>query len=196
MIMKTYFRHSNFKTNTMKKTLIGSLVGALIMFIWSFLAWMILPIHANTFAYTPAQDAILKVMADNNLETGTYGMPSAATREEQMKIMETSKGKQGAMIYYTKENPGMGGGQYAGGIIFNFIMVFAACMLLAGSMGGTFFSRWWIVMMVAVVIIFGVHMMQWNWMNHTWDYTRDFILDTAIGWGLNGLWLAWWFGRK
>ena len=48
----------------MKKILIGSLVGTLIMFIWSFLAWMILPIHANTYMYTPAQDNILKVLQD------------------------------------------------------------------------------------------------------------------------------------
>jgi len=180
----------------MKKILIGSVVGALIMFIWSFLAWMVLPIHANTYTYTDKQDAIMKVLADNNLETGTYGMPSAPTKEEQMKIMESNVGKPGAALFYTKADPGMGGSMYAGGIIFNFIMVFAACILLINNMGGTFFSRWWMVMMIAVVIIFGVYMMQWNWMGNSWAYTRDFVLDCACGWAINGLWLAWWFGRK
>ena len=180
----------------MKKILIGSIVGALIMFIWSFLAWMILPIHANTYKYTDKQEAILKALADNNLETGIYGMPSAPTKEEQMKIMENNKGKPGAALFYTKEDPGMGGSQYIFGILFNFILVFAACMLLAANMGGTFFSRWWMVMMVAVVVIFQTYMMQWNWMGNGWGYTKDFVLDTALGWAINGLWLSWWFGRK
>ena len=180
----------------MKKIIIGSVVGAIIMFIWSFLAWMILPIHANTYAYTPAQDAILKVLADNNLETGTYGMPSAATKEESMKVHESNVGKSGAAIFYIKEEPPMGASMYIGGIIFDFIMVFAACMLLMNSMTGSFFSRWWMVMMVAVILIFGEHLMNWNWMGHSWNYTRDFVLDCACGWAINGLWLAWWFGRK
>jgi len=180
----------------MKKILIGSLVGAIIMFIWSFLAWMILPVHENTYKYTDKQDAILQVLAESNLESGMYGMPSAPTKEEQMKIMEENKGKPGAAIQYLKEDPGMGANQYIFGLLFNFIMVFAASMLLVNNMNGSFFSRWWMVMMFAVVIIFGIYLMQWNWMGHTWDYTRDFILDTACGWGINGLWLAWWFGRK
>jgi hypothetical protein len=180
----------------MKKIFIGSLVGAIIMFVWSFLAWAVLPIHANTYTYTSGQDAILKVMADNNLESGTYGMPSAPTKEEAMKVHASNVGKAGAQIFYLKEIPAMGAGMHIGGIIFNFIMVFAACVLLVNNMGGSYFSRWWMVMMMAVVTIFGVYMMEWNWMGYSWNYTRDFILDTAIGWGINGLWLAWYLGRK
>ena len=182
----------------MKKIIIGSLVGALIMFVWSFLAWMILPIHANTFAYTDKQVVIMQALADNGLETGAYGLSTAPTREEHFKNMQegTNKGKPVATIMYSKEDIGMGPKQQLFGFIFNFIMIFAACMLLANNMNGSFFSRWWMVMMFAVVIIFGVYMMQWNWMGNTWNYTRDFVLDCTIGWGINGLWLAWWFGRK
>jgi hypothetical protein len=180
----------------MKKILIGSLVGTVIMFAWSAIAWMMLPIHANTYHYTPAQDAVLAALAAANLESGLYGMPSAATSEEQMKVMEANVGKPGAKIYYNAAEPAMDGKMFGLGFLFNFITVFAACMLLVNSMSGSFFSRWWMVMMVAVVIIFGVHMLQWNWMYQNWDYARDMILDVAIGWSINGLWLAWWFGRK
>ena len=180
----------------MKKFIVASLVGAVIMFVWSFLAWVVLPIHSTTYMYTPAQDAIMKVLAESNLETGTYGMPSAPTPEEMMEVHESNVGKPGAAVFYIKEMPGMGAAMHIWGFVFNFIMVFAACMLLANNMTGSFFSRWWMVMMVAVIIIFGVHFMNWNWMGHTWNYTRDFVLDTAIGWGLTGLWLAWYLGRR
>src|ERR1041385_8850519 len=180
----------------MKKIFIASLVGAVIMFAWSFLAWVVLPIHANTYHYTPAQDAIMKVLGESNLETGTYGMPSAATPEEAMKVHESNAGKPGAAIFYIKEVPGMGAGMHIWGFVFNFIMVFAACTLLINNMTGSFFSRWWMVMMVAVVIIFGVYMMEWNWMGYSWNYVHDFMMDTALGWAINGLWLAWYLGRN
>jgi hypothetical protein len=188
----------NLKQTIMKKIIIGSLVGALIMFIWSFLSWIVLPIHANTFAYTDKQVAIMQALADNGLETGAYGLSTAPTREEHFKAMQegTNKGKPGAAMMYTKEDVGMGPKQQIVGFFFNFIMIFAACMLLVNNMSGSFFSRWWMVMMFAVVIIFGVRLMEWNWMGHTWNYTRDFVLDCALGWALNGVWLAWWLGKK
>ena len=180
----------------MKKLFIASLVGAIIMLMWSFLSWMVLPIHEKTFTYTPAQDGILKAMADANLETGAYGMPSGATREEAMQAMEANKGKAGALIHYTKADPGMDPSMHLKGFLFFFVTTFAACVLLANNMSGSFFSRWWMVMMVAVIIIFGIHLMHWNYMGHSWNYTRDFILDAALGWGINGLWLAWYMGRR
>ena len=65
----------------MKKILIGSLVGAIILFIWSFLAWAVLPVHLHTFQYTPAQDSILQILANNNMESGAYAMPMADNRD-------------------------------------------------------------------------------------------------------------------
>jgi hypothetical protein len=180
----------------MTKIFIASLVGAIIMFVWGFLAWDVLPIHANTFMYTPAQDAIMKTMADNNLESGVYTMPSAPTKEERQKIMMEMKGKSAASVYYIKEHEGMDMMMFVRGFLFDFIVLFAACILLANNMGGSFFSRWWMVMMIGVIMIFGYHLMYWNYMGHLWNFTRDFVLDTAIGWGICGLWLAWYLGKR
>ena len=180
----------------MKKIIIGSLVGTVVMFIWSNLAWMVLPIHANTYMYTPAQDNVLKVLAESNLETGTYGLPSGPTREEMMKAHKDAAGKSGAAIFYVKTVPEMGASMMLVGFIFGFIGVLAACLLLAANMNGTFFSRWWMVMMVAVVVIFHKDLMNWNWSGYSWEYTRDMVLDTALGWAITGVWLSWWFGRK
>src|SRR5689334_8291643 len=101
----------------MMKIFIASLVGAIIMFVWSFLAWVVLPIHANTYMYTPAQDNIMKVLGESNLETGTYGMPSAPTPQEAMKAHESNVGKPGAAIFYIKEVPKMSSSMHIWGFI-------------------------------------------------------------------------------
>src|SRR5947207_2659224 len=137
----------------MKKILIGSLVGALILFFWGFLAWDILPIHLHTIMYTPAQDAVLKVLKDNNVETGAYYMPMADNRsvkgmdskyhEEMEKVMKESAGKPAANLYYLKEGYNMGGGTLVKGFLFDFIAVLAACILLVPGFAAmnSFFGR-------------------------------------------------------
>jgi hypothetical protein len=52
---KTNLPHCGIKTCVMKKIFIGSLVGGIILFIWSFIAWGVSPMHLHTFMYTPAQ---------------------------------------------------------------------------------------------------------------------------------------------
>lgn len=180
----------------MKKIFIASLVGAIIMLVWGFLAWDVLSLHASSLNYTPAQDAILKTLSESNLETATYFMPYAPTKEERANVMKDMKGKPSALVYYTKESPGIDPMVFLRGFLFDFVMLFAVCVLLANNMGGSFFSRWWMVMMFAVIIIFGSHLMFWNFMNFSWNYTRDFILDSTLGWGITGLWLAWYLGKK
>ena len=189
----------------MKKILIGSLVGAVILFAWSGLAWEVLPVHRTTFSYTDTatQNSLLQVMANSNLASGVYVMPMADNtkenyKEEKKKMMDANKGKPWAAVQYQKEGYMEEPTTPLFGFIYDFIAVLAACILLAGGMSSSasFFSRWWLVMMVAVVICFHQHMEFYNWMHYPWNYTRDMLLDTALGWAINGLWLSWWFGRK
>src|SRR4051794_29763383 len=97
----------------MKKILVGSFVGAIILFIWSFLAWAVLPLHLHTFSYHPAQDSLLNILATSETATGAYSMPMADNRnaaafdskyhEESEKLMKENAGRPMATIFYLKE---------------------------------------------------------------------------------------------
>ena len=110
------------------------------MFLCGFILWGLSPMHAQTYLYTPAQDSILKILADNNVESGAYMMPMTDNRtiadfgkyqEESHKFMEAQNGKPFATMYYLKEglNMNMGMGMLRGFII-NFLAVLAACIIL------------------------------------------------------------------
>src|SRR4030095_8585413 len=98
------------KPHVMKRLFIGSLVGAIILFAWSFLIWGVSPLHLHTFMYTPAQDSLLKVMAGQDMATGVYNMPmvdnrkvtgmDAAYKKECHELMEANNGKPMATLYY------------------------------------------------------------------------------------------------
>ena len=189
----------------MKKLLIGSIVGSVILFVWSFLAWSILPIHQHTINYTPAQDSVLKVLADNNLESGAYWMPMADNRNvssfdpkyqaDMEKVMKENEGKPVATVYYIKEGYSM---NIPRGFFFNFLAVFAACSILVPAFSTTtsFFQRWWFALVIGLIVNACGPLINYNWMAIPWSYTVDMILDVFLNWAIVGVWLAWWFGMK
>ncbi|MEP7167963.1 MAG: hypothetical protein ABI855_01205 [Bacteroidota bacterium] len=192
----------------MKKILIGSFVGAIVLFIWSFLAWAILPIHLHTVKYTLAQDSLLQIMANNNLESGTYGMPMADNRnvsafdskyhEEMEKKMKENAGKPMASVYYLKEGYNMGATTMLRGFLFNFLAVFAASILLAPAftISNSFFGRWWLTLVVGLFLNACGPLIQYNWMAMPWNFTVDMVIDNFLNWGVVGLWFAYYYKGK
>ena len=186
----------------MKKILIGSLVGAVILFVWSAVSWMMLPIHLHSFHYTPAQDSILNVLKNSGLATGAYMLPMADNREasafdseyqkKSEELMHSCVGKPAASIFYVSSVHDMTAMHFIKGFLYNFIAMFCACMLLslAYQSNASFFMRWWMVMLIAIIYIMQGPMSGHNWMWEPWHYTKGFIYDAFIGWGLSGLWLA------
>ena len=125
----------------MKKLFIASIVGAIILFVWSAMAWTFLPIHHHTFKYSPAQEQILEMLGENLGESGAYSMPSADNRDistfdsnymtETEKIMTDNVGKPSALIFYNDGGHTMGAKTYAFGFLFQFILAFIASLMLA-----------------------------------------------------------------
>lgn len=192
----------------MVKLIISTTVGALILFLWSAISWMALPIHHQSLLYTPAQDTILKIINNNIDKSGTYMLPAADNRDVEMwdpeyekenqRIMEENQGKPFAMIFYVKEGMQMDARRFIVGYVFECFSVLIAVIILlaAGDKLKSFYMRWWIVMLLAVIICIEGYLMNWNWMSYPWHYIKGSIVDQLIGWGLCGIWLAWYLHVK
>lgn len=186
----------------MKKILIASLVGALIMFVYSALSWMVLPTHHDSFHYTPAQDSILSALKNAGLTDGAYYMPTLDNRnvssfdseyhKKGEEMMKANIGKPMATVFYLDKAAGMDPMQMVRGFFYTLIALFCVCMLLslAYQSDASFFMRWWMVMLIAIIYTMMGPLMGHNWMMEPWHYTKGFICDAFIGWGLTGLWLA------
>ena len=189
----------------MKRIIIGSLIGGIILFIWSFLAWAVLPVHLHTYKYSAAQDNILKVLIENLPESGVYALPMAdntnATafdekyQAESEKLMTEYVDKPIASIYYLKEGYNMGGATMLRGFLFNFLAALAACIMLAPGFAATssFFGRWWLVLVAGLFINACGPLVQYNWMGTPWAFAVDLIMDNFLNWGIVGLWFAYYF---
>src|SRR6185369_13822703 len=102
-IVSTFYIQT--KISYMKKWIIGSLVGAIIVFAWQFLSWTIMGIHSGEEKYTPAQDQVLSALSSANLEDGMYMLPNTqpgTTMQQQQEFMQQNEGKPWARIVYVR----------------------------------------------------------------------------------------------
>jgi len=186
----------------MKKIVVASIVGSIILFAWNAVSWMVMPTHLHSFRYTPAQDSILNVLKNSGLTTGAYMLPTidnanvssfdTAYHEKGKAMMDARIGKPMATIFYVDAIPSMHPSQFLKGFLYTLIAVFCVCFLLslAYQSDASFFMRWWMVMLIGIIIMMTGPMMNHNWMHEPWHYTKGLVYDALIGWALTGLWLA------
>jgi hypothetical protein len=181
----------------MKKLIIGSLVGGIILFFWQFLSWSLLNLHYDAHQYTPNENAILQTLTTQLNKEGGYmvpGLPKDATSEQHEAAMESGKGKPWAVISYHQANDINMGMNMARGFIVNILIIAFFCSIIS-RMNALNFTAILISALFTGMIVF----LNVPYTNHIWFQSFDllaYFIDSLVGWGLCGVWLGWLYGRK
>src|ERR1044072_741623 len=175
------------------KLFTGSLVGAIIMFVFQFLSWCALNLHKAAQQYTPKQDSILSYLSTQFDSSGCYLMPMpppGASMSENNAYMEQTKGKPWVQLQYHASNDQSMALNMVKNLITNFIMVLLFCWIVAGftvnSFGKTFLAA---IFTGLIVFLHGAYTV------HIWYETFDIaahFTDYLVSWGVTGIWLGWW----
>ncbi len=180
----------------MKKILIASLVGGIILFICQFLSWALFNLHESTQQYTEKQDAIMSFLNSQQLEEGGYYLPNVpknAGQDEREAMMKTSEGKPWATIQYHKTMNMSMTINVARALIIDILTVFLFCWLVR-RFGKLSFSTILTASLIVGMIVF----LNAPYTNYIWYQTFDVwihLVDALVGWGLVGIWLGWWMTR-
>ena len=183
----------------MKKWLIGSFVGAILVFGWQFASWTVLHIHKGEAKYSPAQDSILAVLSTHLKEEGMYMVPNVlpdAPDKEHMDLQEKMNGKPWATIMYKKAYEKGMAKPMIRGFLINLFLVFSLIYLL--TRGGTPNGMRIFAGSVAV----GLFTWLWgpytahNWFQMPMDAITGHLIDSLVAWGITGIWLGWWLNKK
>ncbi len=178
----------------LKKTIIASVVGGLILFFWQFLSWTILDTHRPMQNYTPKQKEILDFLGQN-LEEGNYYLPTlpqGASMEENEKFMNESVGKPWAEIRYHKSMNANMPLNLVRGLLVDILVVFLFCSYLLKSsldFKNTLVSG----------LVFGlISYLITDYTNQIWFETNTIpnLIDAIVGWAIVGSWLGWWLTKK
>lgn len=180
----------------MKKILVGSLIGGLIIFLWQFLSFALVDIHKSAHQYTDKQDAIMSFLNEQGLKEGGYtlpGVPDGASWEEHDKAMKASAGKPWAMIQYHNEMETNMTMNMIRGFLVDVVAVFLLCWMI-GKMTAPGFGTILGSALAVGLIAFLYEPYTgsiWYKMPDIWAY----LIDAVVAWGLTGLWLGWWLRR-
>ena len=183
----------------MKKAIIGSIVGAIIIFIWQFLSFGLINFHKAAQDYTDKQEAIMGFLSSQGLKDGGYRLPSVpatASREEMQAATKASDGKPWARIEYHDKAENSASAMTMNmvrGFLVNFFIVLLFCWIVAKMAAPGFGTILAAAVAVGLIAFLNEPYTGFIWYK-TFDIWPDFF-DAVVSWGLTGIWLAWWLRR-
>jgi hypothetical protein len=183
----------------MKKIIIGSFVGAIILFGWQSLSWTALKLHNGAYKYSPAQDSILSTLKNSLKEDGQYMLPRApegTSHEEMQKMGEQLNGKPWAIVTYHSAYRFDMIMPMVRGFLISLICVLLVCLVIQKFARKNMSSIFGSVLTFGLVCFLFVWYNQHNWFQTSWEVLRGELIDSVAGWGICGLWLGWWYSKK
>lgn len=182
----------------MKKTIIGAIVGGIIIFVWQFLSWGVLNLHEAQQKYTPKQDSIMAYLGTQLSDDGAYMMPNYApgtSRDEMEKEMKAMEGKPWAQVVYHKSMPGMDKMfmNMARSLLVDVFVVWLLCWLLVKIPSASFGTIFLGSIGTGIIVFLNAPYTLHIWYD-SFDLMAHFV-DALVSWGVTGLWLGWWLSR-
>lgn len=181
----------------MKKLVIASILGGIIIFIWQTLSWTVLYMHQAGQEYTPKQDSIMAFINTQFSQDGSYLMPNdpkGTTMDEMKKNMAAREGKPWMQIQYHHVMDTNMGANIIKGLITDIIIVALLCWILT-KMPEAGFGKIFMACLITGVIVF----LNSPFTIHIWYPMADLsahFTDAVVSWGLCGLWLGWYLKKK
>lgn len=179
----------------MRKQIIATLVGALILFFWQFLSWSLLNVHGSEMQYTENQDAILETLSQH-LEEGTYFLPTVprgTSAEEMEAAMSDAMGKPWATVSYHPSMENNMATNMFRGFVVDLLAAFLLIWVLLKFENLTFNRA-----LITSLAVGFIGYLTIPYLNSIWfeSETIGYLVDAVVQWGLVGVWLGWYLPRQ
>lgn len=179
----------------MKKIVIAALVGAIIVFVFQTISWMVTPIHADTLRYSDKDAEIHAFLSERLSEAAVYsfpGKPPGMSEEEHQAKMEANADKPWMTVtYHPKMNMDMTGSMLTG-FMYSILGVLIIVWILtaASSVFTSFGSRFFVCVLFGVFLVINSSLLDMNWWSTPWHFVSGEVIDALASWSLCGLWLG------
>lgn len=181
----------------MKKTILGAVVGGFILFMWSVLAWVILPFNQQSIHKIPNEDFVITALQFNLPDKGLYLFPKRPGMSGDQASMDTweqktKRGPIGIIIYNPMGADPMMPSQMVVGLILDILtaLVITWFLLRSTAAASSYIARVSYCGMFGIFVSAFTHLMNWNWMGYPADFTFTLIIDGIVGCLLAGLGIA------
>jgi len=174
------------------KILLAGIFGGIVMFIWTSIAHMALPLGEAGLGEIPNDSAVLSAMQSNiGEQTGLYifpgrGLGKNATRQEKKEAMKHMGEKiatnpSGILMYHAPGRPlALGkllGVEFGTELLEAILVVF----LLAQTRIASFAGRVGFVLVAGILAAIATNVSYWNWYGFPCAYTVSYMLIQIVG---------------
>jgi len=173
----------------MGKSLIkGTILGAIIVFVWMMISWMVLPWHCTVMNKFSDESKVSSAILESTEKDGIYVLPfmcDAVNMDDHAQAM-----KKGPVIFASIQRHGFDVSSAAPYILAFIIQLIGAFLvtylLLLTKAPGYWRGVWFILIFGLTVGVIG-SLPNWNWWGYSLGYVGLEILDFIISWFLAGL---------
>ena len=174
------------------KILMAGILGGIVMFIWTSIAHMALPLGEAGIGEIPNESAVLSAMQSNiGDQTGLYifpgpGLGKNATRQEKDEAMrhmgeKMAANPSGILMYHAPGRPlALGkllGVEFGTELLEAILVVF----LLAQTPIASFAGRVGFVLVAGILAAIATNVSYWNWYGFPCVYTASYMLIQIVG---------------
>ena len=180
------------------RILLAGVLGGIMMFVWTSIAHMALPLGEAGIAEIPNESAVLNAMQSNIGEkTGLYifpglGVGKNATREEKNEAMKQMQQRMaanpsGILMYHPPGRQFAFGQSLAVEFSTEVLQAILVIWLLAQAPIGSFAGRVGFVLIAGVLAALTTNVSYWNWYGFPGVYTASYMLIEIVGFVLVGV---------
>jgi len=180
------------------RILLAGILGGVVMFVWTSIAHMALPLGAAGIGEMPNESAVLSAMQSSMGEkSGLYVFPSLgvgkdATREQKNEAMKQMQQRiaanpSGILMYHPPGRPFAFGKALAIEFSTEVLQAILVIWLLAQTRIGSFAGRVGFVLIAGILASITTNVSYWNWYGFPGVYTASYILIELVGFVLIGI---------
>lgn len=177
-----------------KQLILGSVLGGIVLFVWSFIAWTLIPWPGEPIRTFTNEGAVEQAIVSNAPVSGMYLLPnphkSGVTPEQQTAAEEKLMG--GPRVFASVR---LGAMRPFPVLLITQLLTFIISALivtffLLKTVGLSYGQRVVFVVMCGVLIFLGGKMDQWVWWSFSTAYVLIELVAIVVGWILAGLVIA------
>jgi len=170
-----------------KRVLLAGVLGALAMFVWTFIAHMALPLGEAGIKQIDNEQPLLTTMQSTLSSHGIYMFPNMPPGSDQSaNEKKIASGPSGLLIYFPNREFSFG---QALGVEFvtELVPVLIAVYMLSLTSIGTFAGRVGFFALVGLIAVIATNVSYWNWYGFPMTYTLSYMFTGWMGYLCAGL---------
>ena len=180
------------------KILLAGIFGGIVMFIWTSIAHMALPLGEAGLGEIPNESAVLSAMQSNiGDQTGLYifpgpGLGKNATRKEKQEAMKhigekIATNPSGILMYHPPGRPLVLGKLLGIEFVTELLEAILVVFLLAQTRIASFAGRVGFVLVAGILAAIATNVSYWNWYGFPCVYTASYMFIQIVGFFLVGI---------